>query len=75
MPTWYKIKHKFSHEHNIEHNRSNISGALQSITGWSLRNYANVVIEKVYDLWQYIAVVMGMMLSIMGYLFEHCLKA
>ena len=20
MPTWYKIRHKFAHEHNTEHN-------------------------------------------------------
>ena len=29
MPSWYKMKHNFSHEHNIELGRSNDSTATQ----------------------------------------------
>ena len=33
MSTWYKIKHKLSHEHNIEHNRSKMRVLQHSIIG------------------------------------------
>ena len=73
MPTWYKMRYNFSHEHNM----SNIKALQYSIMNRLESNYANVVIKNnkiVYELW-HIVVHMGIILSIMGKFFEHCSKA
>ena len=74
MSTWYKMRHKFSHEHNMP----NIK-ALQHIINHNRLepNYANVVIKS-NELCMncgIIAVLMGIILSTMGKFFEHYSKA
>ena len=69
--------HKFSYEHNIEHNRSKIT-ALQlhpKIIGKNLSEaiYANLV-NKITCNCGILAVVMGIILSIISKYFEHCSK-
>ena len=48
MLIWYKMMHKFSYEHNIEHNRSKIRALHPEIIGkfYLEPNYVNVVIEN-----------------------------
>ena len=83
MSTWYKIKHKLSHEHNIEHNKSKIRVLQHSIIGKIepynslVLRYANLVIKiiKLYINCGIIAILMGIILSIIGNYFEHCSKA
>ena len=43
MPTWYKMMHKFSHDHNSEHDR--LGTVAWHIEGLSPCNYVNVVIK------------------------------
>ena len=75
----YKMMHKFSYEHNIEHNRSKIRALYPKIIGkiYLELNYANLVIKiiKSYTNCGIIAVVKGIILSIIGKFFEHCSKA
>ena len=36
MLIWYKMMHKFSHEYNIEHNRSKIRALYSNLIGKNL---------------------------------------
>ena len=68
MPTWYKTRHKFSHEHNIENNRSH--NRLKP-------NPDNVVINNnkfAHEQWHIVTVDKDIILSITGYCFEHYSK-
>ena len=73
------MMHKFSYEHNIEHNRSKIRALHPKIIDkiYLEPNYANLVIKnnKSYTNRGIIVVVMGIILSIIGNYFEHCSKA
>ena len=56
MLMWYKMMHKFSYEHNIEHNRLKIRALYLTIIGkiYLEPNYANLVIKNnkiIYKLW------------------------
>ena len=74
--------HKFSYEHNTEHNRSKIRILHPKIIGkihvepnyWV---YANLVIKiiKSYANCDIFVVVMGIILSMIGKFFEHCSRA
>ena len=48
MLIWYKMMHRFSYEHNIEHNRSNIRALHPKIIGKNYLepNYANLVVKN-----------------------------
>ena len=48
MLIWYKMMHKFSYKHNIEHNRSKIRVQNPEIIVkiYSEPNYANLIIYK-----------------------------
>ena len=67
MSTWYKIKHKLSHEHNIKHNRSKMRVLQHSIIGKIepynslVPIYANLVIKtiKLYMNCDITAILMG----------------
>ena len=56
MLIWYKMMHKFSYEHSIEHNKSKIRTMYPKIIGkkYLEPNYANLVIRNnkiIYELW------------------------
>ena len=76
MLIWYKMMHKFSYEHN----KSKIKALNPEIcVKVHLEpNYDNLVIIKIINSYincGIIAVVMGIILSIIGNFFEHCSKA
>ena len=83
MSTWYKIKHKLSHEHNIEHNRPKMRVVQHSIIGniepynSLVARYANLVIKiiKLYMNCGIIAILMGIIMSTIGNIVELCSKA
>ena len=64
MLIWYKMMHKFSYEHNIEHNRSKIRALQPKIIDLEA-NHANLVIKS-YTNCDIIAIVMSIILSIIG---------
>ena len=75
MLIWYKMMHRFSY---IEHNRSKIKVLHPKVVGkiYLEPNYVNVVIKnnKSYTNCCIIAVVMGIILSIIGNFFQYCSK-
>ena len=83
----YKKRHKFSHEDNIEHNRSKIRAlhpiiidknliiAIFSLTVLIIHNLVIEINKIVYMNCSIIAILMDIILSIIGNIFEHCSKA
>ena len=80
------MKHKFSHGRNIEHNSyTSIMRALQHSIIYVKLNHNSLLPNDVYSLVieiiklyinrDIIAVLMGIILSIIGNIFEHCSKA
>ena len=56
MLIWYKMIHKFSYEHNVEHKKSKIRALHPTIIGkiYLERNCANLVIKSnklIHKLW------------------------
>ena len=68
------MMHKFSYQHNIEHNRSNIRALHPKIIGkvYLEPNYIAMLIQSLKIIKSYI-VVMGIILSKIG-IFEHYSK-
>ena len=75
MLIWYKMMHKFSYGHNRSKIRAPHPKIIRKI--YLQPNYANLVIKSnnSYTKCSMIAVVQGIILSIIGNFFEHCSKA